>query len=179
MPVIKASSVDWNTWAWRLRRKSNTLWERICSHEKPADCDADGDSDGDSDGDGDGDGGEGEHPDTSDPDDDDDNNDGENDCEGCSLGGYGIYEPEYPDGFDSIMSSHQSSLDSSSFMNYINSWDFTVSGYAPSLYDFCFDLGIINLGCHAINIDERVYPFIRIVMLISCLFLCRQITVGA
>lgn len=89
----------------------------------------------------------------------------------------GFYLAEYPNGWADVWSNNEVGFNQSAAIEYINSWSVSVSG--DYVYpQFCIDVGIANLGCHTLAIDSRVFPFIRIVLIVSSLIVARQITVG-
>lgn len=89
----------------------------------------------------------------------------------------GFYEPQYPNGWNDVWAANEQGFNQSAAVEYINSWKVNVSG-SYAYPQFCIDVGIINLGCHDIVLDDRIFPFIRIILIVSSLFLARQITVG-
>lgn len=95
-----------------------------------------------------------------------------------SSGLTGYYSPVYPNGFDDVWNNNRAAFDNSATKQYINSWKIQVAG--TYVYPtFCLDMGIANFGCHQITIDPRVFPFIRILLIITALIVARQITLGA
>jgi len=98
---------------------------------------------------------------------------------GISDGLSGFYTSDYPNGFSDVWDNNKAAFDNSEMVTYINSWKIEVQGqYAYP--QFCLNIqGLINLGCHQLKIDPRVLPFIRIILIISGLFLARKITLGA
>lgn len=89
----------------------------------------------------------------------------------------GWYESEYPEGFTSVMETVSPLYDASKMNQYLQSWKVSVSG-EYSFPQICLDIGIANYGCHSLEIDNRVFPFIRIIMIVSALFLARQLVFG-
>lgn len=90
----------------------------------------------------------------------------------------GFYEKEYPNGFQDVWDKNKAAFDQSAPIQYLEQWKVSVSGEAPSL-NFCFNLGAnMNYGCSEIAIDPRVFPFLRILILVCAGFLCRQIIFG-
>ena len=94
-----------------------------------------------------------------------------------SEGLNGWYESEYPEGFTSVMETVSPLYNASKLNQYLDSWKVTVSG-EYSFPQICLDIGIANYGCHSLEIDNRVFPFIRIIMIVSALFLARQLVFG-
>jgi hypothetical protein len=89
----------------------------------------------------------------------------------------GWYDSEYPEGFTSVMETVSPLYDASKMNQYLQSWKVSVSG-EYSFPQICLDIGIANYGCHSLEIDNRVFPFIRIIMIVSALFLARQLVFG-
>lgn len=106
---------------------------------------------------------------------------GESDVETDSEPSAGIesfYEAEYPNGFQDVWNNNQAAFDASAPAAYVKQWEVSVSGTAPDL-NMCFDLGAAgNYGCKTFEIDPRVFPFLRIIILLSTAFLCRALVMG-
>ena len=95
-----------------------------------------------------------------------------------SAGIESFYEAEYPNGFQDVWAKNKALFDASAPVAYIKQWEVSVSGNAPDM-DICFDLGsMANFGCKTFEIDPRVFPFLRIIILISTAFLCRALVMG-
>ncbi len=95
-----------------------------------------------------------------------------------SAGIESFYEPEYPNGFKDVWDKNKAAFDASAPVAYIKQWEVSVAGNAPDM-DICFDLGsMANFGCKSFEIDPRVFPFLRIIILISTAFLCRALVMG-
>ena len=96
-----------------------------------------------------------------------------------SEGLTGFYVPEYPDGLGDVINEFQDNVKNTEIYNSIEKWDVNISGGHAALMNMCFDLGSMgNYGCHDIKIDSRVYPFIRIIMILGALLLARKLTLG-
>lgn len=106
---------------------------------------------------------------------------GETDVETDGIPSDGIesfYESEYPNGFEDVWNKNKMAFDSSAPVTYIKQWEVSVGGNAPDM-TMCFDLGsMANFGCKTFEIDPRVFPFLRIIILISTAFLCRALVMG-
>lgn len=89
----------------------------------------------------------------------------------------GWYDSEYPEGFTSVMETVTPLYQASKMNQYLDSWKVSVAG-EYSFPQICMDIGIANFGCHSLEIDNRVFPFIRIIMIVSALFLARQLVFG-
>lgn len=91
----------------------------------------------------------------------------------------GFYTPEYPDGLGDVISEFQANVKNTEIYNSIEKWDVEITGGHAALMNMCFDLGSMgNYGCHDIKIDSRVFPFIRIIMILGALLLARKLTLG-
>lgn len=88
-----------------------------------------------------------------------------------------FYEPEYPNGFQDVWSKNKSLFDNSEMNQYLGSWKLSASGNPP-LMNACFNMGFIDFGCNEFTIDPRIFPFLRIIMLVSAAFLCRALIFG-
>lgn len=88
-----------------------------------------------------------------------------------------FYEPAYENGFDDVWAKHEQAFENSPTQQYIKQWEVTVSGNFD-YPQFCVDLGFANYGCHQLTIDGRILAFIRIILIVSALFLARHITLG-
>ena len=70
-------------------------------------------------------------------------------------------------------------IEGTEFYSFLGKFNSSVGGGSAAVYDMCFNLGLMgNFGCHNFNIDSRTFPAIKIFMLISCGFLCREIIFG-
>ncbi|MBB1477835.1 hypothetical protein H5164_19620, partial [Shewanella sp. SG41-3] len=89
-----------------------------------------------------------------------------------------FYEREYPNGFSDVWEKNSAAFDNTSMNQYLKSWELTASGSAPS-YEFCFNLGgLMDFGCSDIELDPRIFDFLRIIILVSTAFLCRSLIFG-
>lgn len=88
-----------------------------------------------------------------------------------------FYEPEYPNGFQDVWSKNKSLFDNSEMNQYLDSWKLSASGNPP-IMNACFNMGFIDFGCNEFTIDPRIFPFLRIIMLVSAAFLCRALIFG-
>lgn len=96
---------------------------------------------------------------------------------GPSQGLTGWYESEYPEGFKTLMEEVTPIYYESQIYAYLKSWELSVAGDF-SFPQICVDVGIANLGCHDFSIDARVFPFIRIILIVSALLLARRLVFG-
>jgi hypothetical protein len=90
----------------------------------------------------------------------------------------GFWVSDYEDGLEGIFEDQLVSLQSSEFYLFLDNFNPSISGGSAPDMSMCFNLGFINFGCHSFDIDPRVYPAIRIFILISAAFLCRRILFG-
>lgn len=90
----------------------------------------------------------------------------------------GFYEPEYPNGFSDIWSKRQPDLMSTPIYVYIDSWKLDISGGEAPPMQFCFDMGFVNFGCHTVELDPRMFPFLRIFFIVLALILARSLVLG-
>ncbi|MGI1946794.1 hypothetical protein [Shewanella glacialipiscicola] len=88
-----------------------------------------------------------------------------------------FYDPEYPNGFQDVWSKNKSLFDNSEMNQYLDSWKLSASGNPP-IMNACFNMGFIDFGCNDFTIDPRIFPFLRIIMLVSAAFLCRALIFG-
>lgn len=116
----------------------------------------------------------------------------EGDCsseEGCSFtvglkqepseGLEGFWKTEYEDGLEGIVNEKLEEVKSSDFYSFLETFNPPISGGGSPNMQMCFDLGAMgNFGCQEIKVDPRVYPAIRIFILITAGFLCRKILFG-
>ncbi len=93
-----------------------------------------------------------------------------------SAGLTGFYTPVYANGFQGVWEDKQVLFAQTPVMTWIESWRITVGGsyYFP---EFCANF-IHNFGCHSFNIDERAFPFIRIILIITALMYARRLVTG-
>ncbi|KGJ86458.1 hypothetical protein GAB14E_0731, partial [Colwellia psychrerythraea] len=91
----------------------------------------------------------------------------------------GFWKTDYPDGLVGIMEGKILDAQGTAFYGFIESFNPSLgSGAAPPM-QLCFNMGsMANFGCHSLLIDPRVYPAIRIFILITAGFLCRKILFG-
>lgn len=90
----------------------------------------------------------------------------------------GFVERTYTDGFGTVLENIDDDWQASRFNNYLDSWNVTVGG-GYSYPRMCFDVGSLgNYGCHDFAIDNRVFPFIRAVIIFTSLMLARRLVLG-
>lgn len=87
-----------------------------------------------------------------------------------------FYEAEYPNGFQDVWQKNKAAFENTEMNQYLDSWKLTATGAAPPM-QLCFNV-IMDFGCSEFVIDPRVFPFLRIIMLVSTAFLCRALIFG-
>lgn len=87
-----------------------------------------------------------------------------------------FYEAEYPNGFQDVWQKNKAAFENTEMNQYLESWKLTATGAAPPM-QLCFNV-IMDFGCKEFVIDPRIFPFLRIIMLVSTAFLCRALIFG-
>lgn len=89
-----------------------------------------------------------------------------------------FYEQKYPDGLQGVWDQKKSQVDSSEFMSFL-------SGFVPSFSGSCPAFGLsfhiaswANYGNVSFSSLCYVFDFVKVVLLVSALFLCRALTFG-
>ena len=108
------------------------------------------------------------------------------DCEGDVLtdiepseGLVGYWESEYEDGLEGMFLGKLEEYKQTEFFLFLEQFKPQISGGAAPNYNWCFNFGqYMNLGCHNLSIDPRVFPALKIFILISAAFACRAILFG-
>ena len=97
-------------------------------------------------------------------------------CEGDCIGSW--YETAYPDGMVGIWQEHSEALQQTPMFGFLNQFQLSPNGTQPDL-NVCFNLGAMgDFGCSSFEIPAIIWPFIKIVILISAAFLCRALIFG-
>lgn len=97
-------------------------------------------------------------------------------CEGDCTGSW--YESAYPDGMVGIWQEHSEALQQTPMFGFLNQFQLSPNGTQPDL-NVCFNLGAMgDFGCSSFEIPAIIWPFIKIVILISAAFLCRALIFG-
>ncbi|WP_233007143.1 hypothetical protein [Rheinheimera faecalis] len=86
--------------------------------------------------------------------------------------------PKYPEGMTSIYETHKAAFQDSSVHEYLERFNPTISGTAPTSWQFCIDVGFANLGCHSLELPPYILSFVRLIILITAGFLCRRLIFG-
>lgn len=93
-----------------------------------------------------------------------------------SEGLQGFYESEYENGFATIWEEKQTLLYATPVFSWVQSWNLTTTG-VYAFPEVCFNV-IQNFGCHSFQIDPRVFPFIRIILIFTSLMFARKLITG-
>lgn len=89
-----------------------------------------------------------------------------------------FWESEYEEGLEGIWDEKQGELESTAFIGFLDQFQPSFGGGSVN-YSFCFNLGAMgNFGCQEMPIDSRIFPAIKIFILITAAFLCRRIIFG-
>lgn len=91
-----------------------------------------------------------------------------------------LWQSNYENGFSGMFQEKIDEIKSTDFFNFLENFKGTdINGGTSAIYDMCFNLGAMgNFGCHNFNIDPRVFPAIKVFMLIFAGFACRRIIFG-
>ncbi|MDX2367540.1 MAG: hypothetical protein QNK36_03920 [Colwellia sp.] len=108
------------------------------------------------------------------------------DCEGGILtdiqptaGLVGYWETDYENGLQGVMDEQLIDIKNTEFFTFLQQFNPSIGGGSAPSYQMCFNIGSLgNFGCHSFNIDPRVFPAIRIFILVTAGFLCRKILFG-
>jgi len=88
-----------------------------------------------------------------------------------------FYESAYPNGFDDVWAEVSPIWQQSAMNTYIDSWKITVAG-SYTFPEMCINFSFADFGCHSFSIDERIWPFIRIVLILTTLMYARRLVTG-
>lgn len=95
-----------------------------------------------------------------------------------SEGLEGFYESEYEDGFEGMFSEKMAEYKETEFFAFLEQFKPSFGGSAPNM-SFCMNFGsYMNLGCFSLNLDPRIFPALKIFILITAGFTCRKIIFG-
>ena len=90
----------------------------------------------------------------------------------------GFYESEYEDGIEGMFEGQIDEYKSTEFYLFLNEFKPNFSGTPPNL-GFCMNFGnYMNLGCFNFELDPRLFPALKIFILITAAFTCRKILFG-
>ncbi len=93
-------------------------------------------------------------------------------------GSVGFYQPQYVDGLQTVLDKHNDIFEQSEVNEYMQKWNVEAHGDKPDM-NFCFDIPDVgDLGCHELKIDNYVFAFMRIILIVTSLFAARFIVFG-
>jgi len=96
-----------------------------------------------------------------------------------SEGLEGFWESEYPDGVEGMFEGKIDELKETEFYLFLEEFNPPISSGSAPMYTLCFNFGPFgNYGCQEIAIDPRVFPALKVFILISAGFGCRRILFG-
>ena len=91
----------------------------------------------------------------------------------------GFWESEYENGLEGVMDEKMTDIKATEFYGFLDKFSPNLGGGSAPSYDMCFNIGSLgNFGCQSFSIDPRVFPAIKIFILITAGFLCRKILFG-
>ena len=89
-----------------------------------------------------------------------------------------FYEQKYPDGLQGVWDQAKSDIDNSNFLSFLRSFVPSFSGSCPS-FGMSFAIGsMANFGTHEFQSLCYVFDFIKVILMVSAVFLARQLTFG-
>ena len=96
-----------------------------------------------------------------------------------SEGLKGFWKTKYPDGVEGMFEGKVEELKQTEFYTFLQEFQPDIDSGSAPMFNFCFNFGSFgNYGCQEISIDPRVFPALKIFMLISAGFACRIILFG-
>lgn len=90
----------------------------------------------------------------------------------------GFWVSEYENGLQGVFDEKLIDIRQTEFYSLLDQFKPTFGGGSAPIFQFCFNMGFVNFGCQSLDIDSRVFPAIRIFILITAVFLCRRILFG-
>lgn len=91
----------------------------------------------------------------------------------------GFWETEYEDGIEGMFEEKVEDLKQTEFYLFLEEFNPDIGGGSPPMFTLCFNFGPFgHYGCQTIEIDPRVYPALKVFVLISAGFGCRRILFG-
>lgn len=89
-----------------------------------------------------------------------------------------FYDQKYPDGLQGVWDQAKADIDNSNFLSFLRSFVPSFSGSCPA-FGMSFAIGnMVNLGSHEFQSLCYVFDFIKVIFMVSAVFLARQITFG-
>lgn len=90
----------------------------------------------------------------------------------------GFYTSVYPDGVSGMFADHIEGFKTTDFYIFLEQFKPQFSGTPPNM-SFCMNFGnFMNLGCFDLVLDPRIWPALKIFILITAGFTCRKILFG-
>jgi hypothetical protein len=95
-----------------------------------------------------------------------------------SKGLEGFYESVYEDGVEGMFSEKVDEFKQTEFYTFLGQFKPSFGGTPPNM-GFCMNFGTyMNLGCFTLDIDPRIWPALKIFILVTAGFTCRKILFG-
>lgn len=89
-----------------------------------------------------------------------------------------FYEQKYPDGLQGVWDQAKADIDNSNFLSFLRSFVPSFSGSCPS-FGMSFAIGsMANFGTHDFPSLCYIFDFVKVILMVSAVFLARQITFG-
>jgi len=89
-----------------------------------------------------------------------------------------FYKSKYDDGVDGMFTTKIEDFKQTEFYIFLDQFKPNFSGSAPDM-SFCLNFGHgMNLGCHSFVLDPRIFPALKIFILVTAGFTCRKILFG-
>jgi hypothetical protein len=90
----------------------------------------------------------------------------------------GFYESVYEDGVEGMFEGKTAEFQETEFYLFLNQFKPSFGGSPPDM-SFCMNFGTyMNLGCFTLVLDPRIFPALKIFILITAGFTCRKIIFG-
>jgi len=90
----------------------------------------------------------------------------------------GFYNSVYPLGVEGMFAGKVEEFKETEFYAFLDQFKPTFSGTAPDM-SFCMNFGThMNLGCFDLVLDPRIWPALKIFILVTAGFTCRKILFG-
>jgi len=90
----------------------------------------------------------------------------------------GFYTSVYPDGINGMFEGKIEGFKTTEFYVFLEQFKPTFTGTPPNM-SFCMNFGTyMNLGCFDLVLDPRIWPALKIFILITAGFTCRKILFG-
>jgi len=90
----------------------------------------------------------------------------------------GFYESEYEDGIEGMFEGKIDEFKGTEFYTFLDQFKPSFGGSPPEM-GFCMNFGTyMNLGCFEFKMDPRIWPALKIFILVTAGFTCRKILFG-